>query len=86
MDIIAALLSLFPPSASHVIDAVLEIDSRINRNLATDSALAQPPLPFSLQQGLWRPIADELNAASLVVQTEKLRTNLQLCALYLQPW
>lgn len=67
-------------------DHVLEIESRISRNLGMNAGLPEPPLPFSLQQGFWGPIADELKTAGLALQNRKLRTNLELCALYLQPW
>jgi hypothetical protein len=43
------------------------------------------PIAFSLQAGLWRPLATELIDETTTIRDDDVRTNLQLCELLLEP-
>jgi hypothetical protein len=44
------------------------------------------PLAFSLQCGFWQPVASEIKAMAAGIGAEKLRTKVQVCALYVEPF
>ena len=43
------------------------------------------PMAFSLQSGLWQPLATELIEETAAIGVDDVRTNLQLCTLLLDP-
>ena len=43
------------------------------------------PLAFSLQYGCWEPLAAQLRDEAVTIDADDVRTNLQLCALLLDP-
>ncbi len=75
---------LAEPILGTIADWVLAQESLERQEFPADPADPRP-LPFSLQSGFWEPLAAELRAEAEAIREIDVRTNLQLCALLLEP-
>jgi len=72
------------PELGNVAEWVLGEDSNYRQTFPSDPDNPEP-VAFSLQSGLWKPLASELTDEAAAIAPEAIRTNLQLCALLLDP-
>jgi len=69
-----------------VAEWVLEEES-LDRGAFPSRSVEPRPLAFSIQQGFWRPLAEEIKCEAATIAAEDVRTKLQLCSLLLEtPW
>jgi hypothetical protein len=71
------------PVLNEVAEWVLAQESA-NQKAFPSNAAEPRPYTFSIQIGLWQPLADELRDAAAAVASDDVSTNLQLCALLLR--
>jgi hypothetical protein len=68
---------------TEITEWVLDAEAKYLHDCPIDVA-DPPPTDFSVQSGYWTPLVAELKAAAEVASDERLRTNLQLCAMMIE--
>jgi hypothetical protein len=72
------------PELGSVAEWVLSLEAAQRQEFPTSPADPKPR-PYSVQSGAWQPMAAELMTESEAVRARDIRTNLQLCAILLDP-
>jgi hypothetical protein len=64
--------------------ALVLVEESNQRKAVGWSSADPPPAAFSVQQGFWQPLADELKHQATALAEGDDRTNLELCSLFLE--
>jgi hypothetical protein len=63
----------------------LLVQEALHRKTFSWNSSDPPPVDFSLQWGWWRKFAEEIRSVAEGIPVKEIQTNLQLCALLLEP-